>query len=59
MHFYRISLGSIKESLDWNEKARARKLLKEKDYNRILQELQRLPKELNHLINFTNQKLQQ
>ena len=55
--FYRYSFGSLKESLDWNEKARIRKLLTEEQYNYILEELSKLPKELNYLIKFTNEKL--
>ncbi len=57
INFYRYSYGSLKESLDWNEKAKMRKLLKEKEYIYILTELKRLPKEINSLIKFTNQKL--
>ena len=55
--FYRYSLGSLKEAFDWNEKSKHRKLLSEDEYSEILGELQRLPKELNQLIKFTNQKL--
>ncbi len=55
--FYRYSFGSLKESLDWNEKAKIRKLLTDKQYKHILKELQKLPKELNWLIKFTNEKL--
>lgn len=58
IHFYRISFGSITESLDWNQKAKERRLLKEEEYRHILQELKLLPKELNQLINYTNSKLQ-
>jgi len=57
INFYRYSYGSLKESLDWNEKAKMRKLLKDKDYIYILTELKKLPKEINSLIKFTNQKL--
>ena len=57
--FYRYSFGSVKESLDWNEKAKARQVLSEKEYKYILKELNKLPKEINWLIKFTNQKLQQ
>lgn len=57
INFYRYSYGSLKESLNWNEKAKMRKLLKEKEYTYILTELKRLPKEINTLIKFTNQKL--
>lgn len=57
INFYRYSYGSIDESFDWIEKVNKRGLLKEKEYQYILQELKRLPKEVNHLINFTNEKL--
>lgn len=59
IHFYRYSYGSIKESLDWNEKARVRKLLTSDEYQHILNELKQLPQMVHHLINFTNRKLQQ
>lgn len=55
--YYRISFGSVKESLDWNEKAWKRKLLTKKQYDHILHELQCLPKEIHHLIKFTNERL--
>ena len=55
--FYRYSFGSLKESLDWNEKVKIRKLLTEEQCNYILEELRKLPKELNYLIKFTNEKL--
>lgn len=59
INFYRYSYGSIKESLDWTEKAKTRNLLKENEYNHILEELQKLPREINHLISYTNQKLRE
>lgn len=55
--FYRYSTGSLKEAFDWNEKWKVRKLLTEEEYNHIIGELQKLPKELNQLIKYTNQKL--
>jgi len=55
--FYRYSFGSIKESLDWNEKAKTRNLLSLEQYNYIFQKLQKLPRETNYLIKFTNDKL--
>ena len=55
--FYRYSFGSVKESLDWNEKAKIRNMLTKEQYNYIFLELQKLPRELNHLIKFTNEKL--
>jgi len=57
INFYRFSFGSVKESFDWNEKARMRKLLTQEQYYYILNELTMLPKEINQLIQFTNQKL--
>jgi four helix bundle protein len=47
--FYYYSLGSLKESLDWNEKSKVRKLLNKKDYQYILNELQQLPKDIHQL----------
>src|SRR3989338_11202851 len=38
INFYRISFASIKESLDWNEKAKVRKLVSQEQYARILAE---------------------
>lgn len=59
IHFYRISHGSVNESLDWNEKANIRKLLKDEEYNYIFEQLKKLPKSINQLIQYTNQKLKQ
>ena len=55
--FYRYSQGSLSESLNWNEKSKIRKLLSIKEYQHIFGELQKLPKAINSLILFTNQKL--
>src|SRR5574338_831469 len=55
--FYRISFGSMYESLDWNEKALKRKLLIKSDYDYIYSELKKLPKLIHQLIKFTNTKL--
>ena len=49
--------GSLKECFDWNQKSKKRKLLSDKEYDYIFGELQKLPKGLNQLIQFTNQKL--
>jgi four helix bundle protein len=57
IHFYRYSFGSVKESLDWNEKAKERKLLSTEQYQYILKVLNNLPREINYLIKFTNEKL--
>ena len=55
--FYRYSFGSTKEFFDWNEKSRARGLLSKEQYNYIFNELYKLPKSLNQLIQYTNQTL--
>ena len=55
--FYRIALGSIKESLDWNEKAKVRNLLKKDEHQYILEKLGKLNKDVYSLIKFTNIKL--
>lgn len=56
--FYRYSYSSIKESLDWNQKAKIRSLLVLYQYDYILEELQKLPKLINQLIKYTNLRLQ-
>jgi four helix bundle protein len=55
--FYRYSFGSLKECFDWNEKAKVRKLLNVDEYMKIFSELDKLPKALNSLIKYTNEKL--
>lgn len=57
--FYYYSFGSAKESLDWNEKAKIRKLLTKEQYGHILFELQEMLKEVHQLIKFTNEKLKE
>jgi len=57
--FYFYSFGSVKESFDWNEKSKIRKLLNPDQYEHILSELNALPKEIRQLINYTNEKLKQ
>ena len=55
--FYRYSQGSMLESLDWNQKSKVRNLISKEEYDFIFGELQKLPKAINSLILFTNQKL--
>ena len=59
IHHFRISFGSLMESLDWNQKAKERKLLTKDQYAHILSELKQLPKEINQLIQYTRNKLKQ
>lgn len=56
--FYRYSLGSATESLDWTQKAWKRKLLSKDQYNHILNGLQEFPREIRQLINFTLERLE-
>lgn len=56
--FYRYSFSSIKESMDWAQKAKVRKLITEEQYQYIMGELNKLPREINSLIKFTNEKLE-
>jgi len=55
--FYRYSSGSLKECFDWNEKAKVRNLISETEYRNIFNELDKLPKAINSLIKYTNEKL--
>lgn len=57
--FYYYSFGSVKESLDWNEKSKIRELLTTDQHKHIFTELQVLPKELHQLIKFTKDKLKE
>ncbi len=57
--FYRYSFASIKESQDWAEKARKRKLVNNEEYQLIMTELSKLPKLVNQLIQYTSRKLKQ
>ena len=58
INFYRYSRGSVKESFDWNEKAKVRNLINKDEYQHIFNELKKLPKEINQLIKITNNKLE-
>jgi four helix bundle protein len=55
--FYRIGYASVTECFDWNEKARVRNLILKEEYDFIFSELQKLPKSINSLIKYTNEKL--
>lgn len=57
--FFYYSFGSVKESFDWNEKSKYRKLLTSEQYKHILNELQELPKEIHQLIKFTKDRLKE
>ena len=55
--FYHYSRGSALEAMDWTTKAYGRRLLTTDQFQHISQGLQKLPKEINNLINYTNLKL--
>jgi four helix bundle protein len=55
--FYYNARGSVYESLDWLQKAKVRKLLSIEEYNNIYKELSELPKDINSLISWTENKL--
>ncbi len=57
IQFYRYAYGSISESVDWNEKALKRKLVTSIQHKHIAEKLSSLPREVHHLIKFTNEKL--
>ena len=57
IRFYRISYGSLLESVNWVEKSKTRNLLSQIEYSYIKERLNALPKEINSLIRFTNIKL--
>jgi len=48
--FYRYSFAPVKESLDWLQKVKIRKLVLEKQYRYIFKKLNQLPREINTLI---------
>ena len=57
IRFYRYSFGSMEETKDWIRKCIIRKLINEDEKNHIISELEKLPKEINYLVKFTNEKL--
>jgi len=57
--FYHYSRGSTLESNGWLEKLIRRKLLNDEQYNRIKVELEKLPKAINSLIEYTNLHLKE
>lgn len=56
-NFFIIARGSTAETSDWIEKAKERSLISQNDFDKALQLLKDLPKEINGLIKGTNQNL--
>jgi len=50
IRFYRISIGSLKESLDWHKKSKVRNLLSAEQYQFIFEIPEKLPKLIKQLI---------
>ena len=57
--FYQYAKGSMYECLDWCEKAKKRSLLSIAEYDEIHKKLKQLPKAINALIKYTNEKLKE
>jgi four helix bundle protein len=57
VRFYRISMGSLEETTDWIRKSSVRELISTDTSDTYLKTLDKLRKEIYHLINYTNEKL--
>ena len=55
--FYRYSKGLLKERYDWTQKSKVKELSTPEECGHIFTELEKLPRSLNHLIKYTNEKL--
>ena len=55
--FYYNARASVIEAQDWIKKAKDRSLLSKEGFEKISIILSKLPKEINQLIKYTNQKL--
>ncbi len=57
IHFYRYSFASLNETKSWLKKSNHRKLISSNTYNNLLDIVSKLPKEINTLIKYTENKL--
>lgn len=57
--FYYNAKGSTLESIDWAKKALERKLISEENGTRILDLLERIPREINFQIKYSMEKLKE
>jgi four helix bundle protein len=57
IHFYRISFGSLRESIDWVNKSNKRKLISDDSYKIIMDAFSKLLREIRYLIRYTDEKL--
>lgn len=57
IHFYRYSYGSMEEAKDWTRKAIKRNLLNQEEQKILLTAFEELPRLINQLIKYTDEKL--
>ncbi len=57
IHFYRYSYGSMEERKDWINKCQDRGLINSTKLSHVHSELEKLPRAINHLIKYTDEKL--
>ncbi len=57
IRFYYYSLGSVHECINWNNKCYKRSIITHEEYIHIKSKLDKLPREINQLIKYTNLKL--
>lgn len=57
--FYFNSRASTYESLDWLQKAKVRKVISDEDYKTLNKVMAQLPREINNLIKFTKDRMQE
>ncbi len=57
IRFYKIAMASLKETEDWLKKCKHRNLITEQEFSALNEQIEVLPKSINSLIKFTNEKL--
>ena len=57
IRFYYYNLGSVHEYINWNNKCYERAIITHDEYTHIKNDLDKLPREINQLIKYTNLKL--
>lgn len=58
-NFYRYSRGSAKESEHWLQRSRKRNLIKPEKYQEMMSLLDQMPKAINSLIKYTEDKFKE
>lgn len=57
IQFFRYAMGSVIESMDWTQKSFDRTLITKDQYNNIMVALKELPRSINGLIKYYNNRL--